>query len=184
MAKTSKSEAARALSPISTKDYSSKQKAVKHWDDWNVPFASSNLMIISKQEVWDYHWEALVLMSRLLLFLFMRWFALSDSHGTASNYIFAVAICGLMVFLIDLSQAYHSVVAATILEWQNMAAPHPIFHFFKSKCCCFTLKCCRRFGMFELYIFIGNRSYESDRVAVCACAAVMRSLTRRGTHNA
>lgn len=114
MAKTSKSEAAWVLSPISMKDYSSKQKAVKYWDDRNVPFAS-NLTIISKQEIWDYRWEALVLMSRLLLFLFMCWFAPSDSHGTASNYIFAVAICGLMVFLIDLSQAYHSVVAAIIL---------------------------------------------------------------------
>lgn len=56
--------------------------------------------------------EALVLMSRMLLFRFMCCFAPSDSHGTASNYIFAAAICELMVFLIDLYEAYHSVVAA------------------------------------------------------------------------
>lgn len=107
----------------------------------NVPFASerSNLTIFSKQEVWDYRWEALVLMSKLLLFLFMCWFASSDSQGTASNYIFVVAICGLMVFLIDLSQAYHSVVAAIILERQNMADPHLIFHFSWSKYLFYTL---------------------------------------------
>lgn len=160
----------------------------------NVPFASerSNLTIFSKQEIWDYRWEALVLMSKLLLFLFMCWFASSDSQGTASNYIFVVAICGLMVFLIDLSQAYHSVVAAIILGRQNMADPHLIFHFSWSKYLCFTLflKWCSWFTsfmqacMFELYIWKGKRTYESDGDGVRAPAAVMCLLTRRGTHNA
>lgn len=110
------------------KDYSSKHKAVKYWDDRNVPFTSerSNLTIISKQEVRDYRWEALVLMSRLLLFLFMCCFVPSDSHDTASNYILAVAICELMVFLIDLYEAYHSVAAAIIPGCKNVAVPHLI----------------------------------------------------------
>lgn len=63
--------------------------------------------------------EALVLMSRMLLFLFMCCFAPSDSHDTASNYIFAEAIYELMVFLIDLYEAYRSVVAAIIPEGQK-----------------------------------------------------------------
>lgn len=55
----------------------------------------------------------------MLLFLFMCCFAPSDSHDTASNYIFAAAICELMVFLIDLYEAYRSVVAAIILGGQK-----------------------------------------------------------------
>lgn len=133
MAETSKSEGAWAVSPISRKDYSSKHKAVKYWDERNVPFAS-NLMIISKQEVWDYRLEALVLMSRLLLFPFLCWFAPSDSHDTASNYIFAVSVCELMVFLIDLSEAYRSVVAVIIPRRKNVAVTHNISLFSWPKC--------------------------------------------------
>lgn len=44
--------------------------------------------------------------------------------GMAYNYITVVVICQLMVFLIDLSKAYHSVVAMITPEASTMVSTH------------------------------------------------------------
>lgn len=125
-------------------------------------------------------------MSRLLLFLFMCCFAASDSHDTASNYIFAVAICELMVFLIDLYEAYHSVAAAIIPGCKNVAGPYLIllliqvlpFPLFPPE---WPLQSCMRRCTFELHILKGNWKHEGhdDSIHAPCCGAVF-TTARKG----
>lgn len=55
------------------------------------------------------------------------------------NYIIVVAICQLMVFLIDLSKAYPSMVAVIIPEAKSCGVHPLIFLFFSHKCPIFSL---------------------------------------------
>lgn len=57
----------------------------------------------------------------------------------AYNYIIVVAICQLMVFLIDLSKAYPSMVAVVIPEAKSCGVHPLIFLFFSHNCSIFSL---------------------------------------------